>query len=374
MTSTDTTTSDWRQHAAGLVAALTEAGDLHDPAWAAAVAATPRHLLVPTAYQQQPDGTWAQVDTSELAYTATTLVTELDRAGLPVSSSTKPDLMLRMLEILDVHDGQQVLEIGTGPGYNAALLSHRLGSQNVFSIDVDAELVDLARRRLAAIGCHPHLDARDGIDGWPDHAPYDRLIATCSVPRIPWSWADQLTPGGLALADLKLNIGAGNLVLLRREDDRLEGRFTARWAAFMQMRRLDGHQTTVRAPRGEATDTRVTAAPAQPWNTCREAWLLASLHLPPGLRTGYILDPATRAPKATTVSLPDGSWCEIELAADDSGLRRIREGGPIPLWEQVERTYDTWTKWGQPTWRRFGLTVTADTQMVWLDDAANVVS
>ncbi|MGH3826662.1 MAG: methyltransferase domain-containing protein, partial [Pseudonocardiaceae bacterium] len=96
MTSTDT---DWAGYAVGLAAALIDSGDLHDEAWAAAIAATPRHLLVPTAYQQQHDGSWEQIDTAgpglELAYSLTTLVTAIDATGRAISSSTKPDLMVR---------------------------------------------------------------------------------------------------------------------------------------------------------------------------------------------------------------------------------------------------------------------------------------
>lgn len=74
------------------MATLTGSGDLHDPAWAAAIAATPRHLLVPTAYQQQHDGAWDEIDTSGLGlglvYSPTTLVTEIDADGRAISSST----------------------------------------------------------------------------------------------------------------------------------------------------------------------------------------------------------------------------------------------------------------------------------------------
>ncbi|MGH3439480.1 MAG: MvdC/MvdD family ATP grasp protein, partial [Sciscionella sp.] len=128
------TDAAWTARAERLAALLTKQGDLSDDAWRAAVAAVPRHLLVPTAYRQDTTtGAWRQIDTRsdeglDLAYSPETLITALDgRSGyqVPVSSSTKPDLMVRMLQILDVHDGHRVLEIGTGTGYNAALLTHR---------------------------------------------------------------------------------------------------------------------------------------------------------------------------------------------------------------------------------------------------------
>jgi protein-L-isoaspartate(D-aspartate) O-methyltransferase len=373
MTSTDT---EWAGHAAGLVAALTDSGDLHDPAWAAAIAATPRHLLVTTAYQQQHDGSWDKIDTTGpglgLAYSLTTLVTEIDNDGSAISSSTKPDLMVRMLETLDIHDGHRVLEIGTGTGYNAAVMCHRLGTRNVFSLDLNADLVATARKRLADIGYHPQLAARDGIDGWPQHAPYDRIIATCSVPRIPWTWAQQLATGGKLLADVTLGTGAGNLALLYRYHDRLEGRFTKRWAAFMALRH-EGDTTPSRAPTAETSHQRLTTTPAQPWNTDREVWLLACLALPDHLRRGYTLDPATRIPTAARLSAPDGSWCEIDLTTSDNGSRQVREGGPTTLWAYVERAYQRWRQCNRPTWERFGLTITTDTQTIWLDDPHNVL-
>ncbi len=197
-------------------------------------------------------------------------------------------------------------------------------------------------------------------------------MATCSVARVPWAWAEQLAVGGKLLADVKFGAGAGNLVLLQRYSDKLEGRFTGRWAAFMGMRH-DGDITAVRQPKAGTSRHRVTSAPAQPWNTHREVWLLACLALSTDLRYGYTLDPATRTPTAATLSAPDGSWCAIDLTAADNGSRHVHEGGPTPLWAQVEHSYQRWNECDQPNWERFGLTITINTQMVWLDDPRNVL-
>lgn len=129
------------------------------------------------------------------------------------------------------------LESNSSGGYNAALLSHRLGDTNVYSIDIEPELVDLAKMRLAALGYRPFLATQDGAQGLAEYSPYDRLVATCSVPAIPWPWIQQTTIGGLILADVKPGGSAGNLVLLRRYEDRAEGRFDLRYGSFMGMRR-----------------------------------------------------------------------------------------------------------------------------------------
>jgi protein-L-isoaspartate O-methyltransferase len=148
--------SDWRSFAVRLADQLRTSGDLSTPAWHAAIAETARHVLVPTVYKppEQFYGSHDDVRLNtaehlELVYSTSTLVTAVvpNKYGslVAVSSSTKPDLMVRMLETLDVRDGQRILEIGTGTGYNAALLAHRLGDDNVFSVDIDPELVSTAR-------------------------------------------------------------------------------------------------------------------------------------------------------------------------------------------------------------------------------------
>jgi protein-L-isoaspartate(D-aspartate) O-methyltransferase len=369
--------SGWVGRAANLARQLVANGDIISAAWFAAVAAVPRHHLVPVFYEQDSTGEWHHrtvdsPDTVDRVYSSTTLVTQLvaDAAGnqTACSSSTKPDLMVRMLELLDVHETDRVLEIGTGTGYNAALLCHRLGDSKVVSVDIDEDLIELARTRLSKIGHHPTLIARDGDTGAAEYGPFDRIITTTAAPAVPWAWAEQLNVGGLALVDLKLNVGAGNLALLHRHGDRMEGHFISRWAAFMAMRHHGRHD---RAWTRGGTDAppaeRTTIAPAQPWQDCRIIWFLAQFHLPGNVSFGYRLDPDNYQPTAATLTAEDGSWAQVALDAGPTGDRLVRYGGPTPLWDSVDRTYREWLNLGQPGWERFGLTVLPDQQWVWLD-------
>ncbi|MEV0284367.1 CocE/NonD family hydrolase C-terminal non-catalytic domain-containing protein [Kribbella sp. NPDC050820] len=141
-----------------LVGALAADGSITDAAWRAAFAAAPRHLFVPRFYQNTSEGS-AQIDVSagdqwlRTVYSDTHLVTKDD----VTSSSTAPSLMATMLEALDLSGDETVLEVGTGIGYNAALLSERLGDTQVVSIGIDPQSVDDARRHLATAGYHPLL-------------------------------------------------------------------------------------------------------------------------------------------------------------------------------------------------------------------------
>jgi protein-L-isoaspartate(D-aspartate) O-methyltransferase len=372
-----TTELDWTTRARQLADLLRDRGDIRTPEWHAAIAGVPRHMFVPRAYEQDMTGQWTAWDTAgnwDRVYAPKTLVTALDdRRGFlePVSSSTNPELMARMLEILDLRDGQRVLEIGTGTGYNAALLSHRLGDGNVFSVDVDPELITLARQRLGDWGHRPTLTTVDGQHGLPEHAPYDRIIATCSVPAVPRAWADQLAPGGTILVDLKLAISAGNLVHLHRRDHgALEGLFTPRWASFMAMRhRDDEHVPVPRVGEGEGERCHPTDAPVPPWHE-PVVWFLAQLGgLSRDVEFGVVLDPETREPSAATLAAPDGSWARVGIAD-----RTVTEAGEVSLWEPVEWAYRLWVDADRPGWERLGLTVDADGRnTVWLDKPSNIV-
>ncbi|MFI8517084.1 methyltransferase domain-containing protein [Streptomyces sp. NPDC085481] len=224
-----------------LVREIDAYGVLRDPAWRAAFDQVPRHLFVPSYYVSGAGGyerLWygdpdpvRRTRWLRGAYRDTALATRV-KDGELVSSASQPSLMAQMLEALDLRDGHDVLEIGAGTGYNAALLCHRLGDAHVTTVDLDEEIAESARAHLATAGYRPAVLARDGARGCPERAPYDRIVATCAVPSIPYSWLDQCRPGALVLTPLSTGL------ILLRVDDRghAEGRFLATSAYFVALR------------------------------------------------------------------------------------------------------------------------------------------
>jgi protein-L-isoaspartate(D-aspartate) O-methyltransferase len=124
--------------------------------------------------------------------------------GGALSAVSQPTMVARMLEMLDVSNAARVLEIGTGSGYNAALLSELAGDRGlVVSIEIDAELAQIAESQLRSAGYGGvQVHTADGRGGWPGSAPYDRIIATASAPRPEPSWVDQLNGGGRMVVPL----------------------------------------------------------------------------------------------------------------------------------------------------------------------------
>ena len=173
----------------------------------------PRHLFVPGVYL-------------DAVYRDNVIVTKRDRAGAPVSASTQPSVMALMLNTLDLQPGQRVLEIGTGTGYNAALLAELVGeSGHVTSLEIDPEIADAARAHLERAGYgRVQVVTLDGARGYPDGAPYDRIVATASVWDVPVEWEDQLTSNGLLALSISLGGIQVGAALQRQPDGRLISR------------------------------------------------------------------------------------------------------------------------------------------------------
>ncbi|MFF7637347.1 ATP-grasp peptide maturase system methyltransferase [Kitasatospora sp. NPDC008050] len=359
---------------AALVRQLEADGDLTDPAWRAAAQAVSREAFVrayfravpgsfPTAYESVGEGSDGWLET---VYSNETLITQLDgellpsnskgpAVGSPSSSSTLPSLVLRMWRQLDVEAGHRVLEIGTGTGYSTALGAHRLGSQNIVSIEVDPGVAERAKGAIAAAGFSPTLVVGDGLLGAPEGAPYDRLIATCSVRHVPMPWLYQVKPGGKILVTLTgWSFRFGLVLLTVTGPGRATGRFLPGYTSFMVARPHD------RPPRqslwpmpGEERPTRIDPALINDWTGGWVAQLAAPSAEQIGAPGQQILSDVATGSQARTAANPEGGWI-------------VMQRGPLRLWDQVETAILEWQAAGCPHQEGFGITITEMGQRVWI--------
>jgi protein-L-isoaspartate(D-aspartate) O-methyltransferase len=163
----------------------------------AAMQTVPRHLFVPDGERRN-------------AYA--------DRP-LPIGADqtiSQPYIVALMTSLLDIQPGDRILEVGTGSGYQAAVLS-RL-ARHVYSVEILEPLANRARRTLSVVGYNNvHVRTGDGYKGWPEEAPFDGIIVTAAAPRIPEPLLRQLKPGG----KLVIPVGEGYQdleVLTKRAD------------------------------------------------------------------------------------------------------------------------------------------------------------
>jgi protein-L-isoaspartate(D-aspartate) O-methyltransferase len=331
----------------------------------------PRHLFVPSFYRDRgPSEELIDGDRSEqyddwlaAVYSDEALYIQRDDDPLICSSSSMPSVMALMLHALRVSPESRVLEIGTGSGYNAALLCERLGSDRVTTVDIDPGLAEAARERLRRAGYRPTVAVADGFDGYAPKAPYDRVISTCRVLHVPYAWIEQTRPGGLVLAMLP----QGMAQLTVRTDGSAGGRFHATGFGFMYMR---GHwpprsslSVLISTASGDGTTRPATDADdpliAEPAD--------AAIHML--LRLVLWIDLESVRVKATQrldVDRSDYSWALL-----DDEAAGITQGGPRRIWDAAVDLHREWCALGRPPRERFGLTVTTDRhQYVWLDHPA----
>ncbi len=354
-----------------MVSALIERGSLSDSRWIDAFHAIPRHHFVPR-FLVTEDRVVREVsclrDEAQwlrLVYADEPLVMAADDLGA-ISSSSQPSLMAAMLGSLRCSGGERVLEIGTGSGYNAALMCHGLSDSEVASVDIDADLVSNARSRLAELGYFPDLANGDGEAGYPQAAPFDRLIATCSVGRVPVSWLSQMRAGGLVLVNLYQALGSGALVLLEA-DARSEasGHFESYRAGFMPSRNISRAQAVSLLPDHEhraSAESRPADIGGALLND--DAFRMLSAFYVDAQQVMLLPEDS---PEELWLVGQDGSWaCLIE---EEGSPPTVRQGGPVSLWDRVEAAHRLWISLGQPDRHAFGLTVSATGQhTIWHED------
>ncbi|WP_367125309.1 ATP-grasp peptide maturase system methyltransferase [Streptomyces phytohabitans] len=376
-----TDTADERRALAGR---LTRAGALTDPRWRAAVEAVPREpFLEPGVFLPADGGHWrpvtsAAADPAEwvrIAYRDESLTTQLDghltadRAdgvvtGSPTSSSTTPVTVVDMLEKLEVADGHQILEIGTGTGYSSALMCFRLGEDDVTTVEVDPDVAARADAALEAVGFSTWTVTGDGLLGHPRRAPYDRVIATCAVRRIPYTWIRQTKPGGIVLATVggAWHYGTGLAKVTVTEDGTAEGRIIGR-SSFMQAR------SQAEVPVGGDLSARTAYADSERGTEVSplllEDWMPAFL--------AQLAAPGARFTRATSqeghrlLHLFDPERESFASFTEHDGAWTVRQGGPVALWCAVEHALTAWQDAGRPDITEVRLRVTREAHTYWVD-------
>ncbi|GAA1967166.1 methyltransferase, FxLD system [Catenulispora subtropica] len=345
--------------AAGLREALADRlvaeGAVSTPRLAAALRVVPRHRFVPGL-------------PLELAYANQVVFVQRDRAGVPTSSVSAPDIQAIMLEQAEITPGARLLEIGSG-GYNAALMAELAGPDGeVTTVDIDPDVAARARACLDDAG-YPEVRVvtADAEDGVPEYAPYDRVVVTVEAWDLPPAWIGQLTPDGRIVVPLRLR-GLTRSLAFDRVGEHLVSR-SARMCGFVKMRgagRHAGEELTLHAgdlaleaddvdalPSAEHVEALLRTPRAERWSGVRvwrwepwdtlPLWLATAypgycqltVHLPgapavpgpPGAPGSEPLEPALRSgtpavatetafAHLTATSLPDG---RVELGAHAFG-------------------------------------------------------
>src|SRR5512139_345453 len=190
-----------------LIDDLKKRGLIKTPRIEAAFRAVPRHLFLPGVPLEE-------------VYSDRAISAKQDPDGKWISSSSQPAIMAIMLEQLGLEPGHKVLEIGTGPGYNAALMAHIVGETGqVVTVEIDEDLAQAAREHLAAAGFEQvQVLCADGGYGVPDAAPFDRIILTVGAPDITPAWWNQLKPDGRLVLPLLLRGSMKSIAFEPAED------------------------------------------------------------------------------------------------------------------------------------------------------------
>lgn len=372
----------------GLVSSLVAKGVLQGD-WEPAFRAVPRYRFVPDVIwpgragmnrqsdrvvrAEDPGAWWAAV------HQDVPITTQWDdgthtgpgRGRTPSSSSSMPTMVASMLDALGVgqDDTDTVLEIGTGTGWNAALLSHRLGSGNVVTVEVDPYSAGRARQRLAEAGFTPRCVVGDGAEGCPEHAPYDRVIATCSIGAVPRAWIEQTRPAGVIVTPWGPTYGGEAVARLTvTGDGTASGPFVGS-SAFMRLRAQRKNLPPVPVAPGGRIERRTTDLSPDDVGDWIHMFVIGVqvpdlfCRVEPGEGGAYRLwlhDTAL------------ASWASADFDKGRTAFP-VAQSGPRRLWDELEAAWRWWDGRGRPGFNRFGLTVGPGGERVWLDGPGDLV-
>ncbi|MGH3842067.1 MAG: methyltransferase domain-containing protein [Pseudonocardiaceae bacterium] len=367
--------------------------------WREAFAAVPRHLFIPEVVWQEDHNVAGPADLVplrradhpdawlELAYGPDFVITQVDD-GQPVgpggrghdatSSASMPAVVADMLARLDVQPGMRVLEIGTGTGYNAALLAQRLGAGNITTIEIDPVLATHAREALTSAGYGEVIVVTgDGAHGHPPGAPYDRIISTANVTQVPHPWVAQTRAGGRVLTPWGTPYYIGGLLSLTVTEDGVATGGLVSKTSFMGLRDQRIPRVSVRRcvhHEDDATTTTCTQLHPHDLAGHYDVQIGIGIQVP---QCTYLYQPAEGDSEEAILWLFDpwsGSWASLHhnpQRASDS--YRVRQLGPRHLFDEVETAYHRWREAGSPTANQWTFTVTPHHQRISLMDDHSAV-
>lgn len=358
--------------------------------WWPTLSAVPRHVFIPDTvwvensrpvppllplHRGDDPGRWL-----ELAYGDDYVITQVDDGRpewpglggrMPTSSASSPGIVAMMLAALDARQGHRVCEIGTGTGYNAALLAYRLGAEHVTSIEIDPAVAAHARHALSETGYREVcVITGDGALGHAPAGPYDRLVATAAVHRIPYPWVSQTRPGGRILLPWTTSYTEALVDLVVEEEGTASGRIVGE-SSFMGLR----EQRERRGPVADVVDdedaAQVGVTGLHPyWVSADQGARFAIGQRVPGCQWRYwpyderdgvgvlwLLDFGSRSWAKLTHCTPD--------ATDDEFM--VRQDGPRRLWDEVHAAHHWWVQHGKPGVYRWRFTLTPQGQRIELD-------
>ncbi|MEU5995633.1 methyltransferase domain-containing protein [Spirillospora sp. NPDC047418] len=365
------------QHVEALIERLAAAGWLTQNPVRTALHDVPRHVFAPpVAWTGDGDRVSEQIDPEgwlDLVYGDDAIITQLDDgatdlatgAGCFTSSLSASSTVVSLLELLNVELGHRVLDVGTGTGWTAALLSRLVGSANVTSVEVDPAVSVQAAANLEQAGHAPRLIVGDGAHGWAQEAPYDRGHATCAVARVPYAWVKQTRPGGVIVTPYAPGFGSSHeLRLVVMPDGTAVGRFTG-YASYMMMRaqRYPERDTSDRHGDRSTTDIDPRTIGYAP----------AGADLAMGAALPGVCARGAHDGDAYTLHLWSAdAWAEARYQPDRDSFD-VEQGGDRPLWDLAVSAYFDWIAHRSPGRDRFGLTVSPTGDHVWLDHPADTV-
>lgn len=380
--------TDWGELRRRCSAALETDGQFRAEWTREAFAAVPREEFVPDRFwwpEKAADGLFPLIDRqeepdrwAEAVYAPrTALITQIDEGAVTpdgpangrfTSSVSAPNVVVRKLGGLDLEPGQQVLEIGAGSGYNAALLAQRAGK--VTTVEIDQALAGSARQAVTAAGYGTSVEVLwgKGERGWSRNAPYDRVIATASVRTVPHLWVEQTAPGGALLVPIANTSVANGLLLLRVDDGRRASGTFVDTVAFMRLRGQEDNYTGLSEVRERTWNQASRTTREVDISDLSEDWdaeLAVALRLP---------DVWIRRNEEETWWIATGdatSWAAARQRSE--GTYRVKHWGPRDLFAEVAEALQWWRDSGRPKVTDFGMTVTPDDQQVWLREPDNTV-